>query len=624
MAMNRRLPVLAFVSTAALLSLTGGRRADGADWPQWRGPERDGKSPEEGLLEAWPEDGPSIVWEVEAVGVGYSSIAVRDGRIFTQGDLAGVEHVIALREGDGGVVWAVQPEPAAERLDQRVTREFERLDRNGDGSIDEVEALRGLRWRFNENEKPAEGDPEKIAATRARRLVEKLDEDGDGELDANEAGDEFERHFASIDSRKEVAEEELATKRTEALFEKLDRDGDGRISRDESRNSPLRRSFRRIDGVRPGERDDESITPEEYHAYLLRFEPGRDGRLTREELSEYYAKRYPGNDGILEASELRRFYGGYRNGQGDGPRGTPTLDGDRLYAEGAMGDLTCLDVETGKTVWHIHLVEDLGGRVPGWGYSESPLVEGDLLIATPGGKEGGLAALDKRTGEVVWRSDEVTQGAHYSSPVAAEIGGERQIIQFARKSVFGVSAADGRFLWEYEGANNGTANCMTPVVHEGHVFVASAYGTGGGLVEIATIEGGGFRAREVYFEKRMQNHHGGLVRVGDEIYGFGSGGLIALDFRRGEILWSDRSVRKGSLIWADGRLYCLGERHEMALVDATPEAYRERGRFRIESRGRPSWAHPAIAAGKLYIRNQEKLTAYDLRATSEPGSLLRP
>ena len=206
----------------------------------------------------------------------------------------------------------------------------------------------------------------------------------------------------------------------------------------------------------------------------------------------------------------------------------------------------------------------------------------------------------------------MTEGAHYSSPLVAEIGGVRQIVQFARESVFGVSIKDGKFLWKYNKPANGTANCCQPIVDQDHVFASSNYGTGGGLAKI-TVSGDKFSADEVYFEKKMDCHHGGIVKIGPWMYSNGGGPLICMDFLTGKIQWQNRSVGKGSLIAADGMLYVFSEHHEVALVDISPGEYTERGRFKIPSHGRSSWAHPIIADGRLFLRDQESLTAYDLR-----------
>jgi outer membrane protein assembly factor BamB len=595
-----------------LLAVTAAAQAE--PWSQWRGPNRDGLSQERGLLKQWPKEGPPVAWQVENVGVGYSSLVVRGDWIYTQGDLDGVEHIIALDARDGSRRWAVLPEPVERQLAERIAAEMKQTDRNGDGTVDEAEALARLGWNFNKSDAATETNAAEMALRRVERLMPQLDENADGRLTFAEAGPAFREVFAQIDTPDTDADAEaLARRRAAEFLVQLDQDNDAQVSKKEANRSLLQQPFDRIDAKPPGEsKGNELLTAAEIEAHLLKLERGRDGILSAAELSDYYARVFPGRDGVLTAEELRGNYGGYRNGQGDGPRGTPTLDENRLYAEGGNGDLTCLDAATGQTLWHLNLVEDFGGGRPGWGYCESPLVVGDLLIVTPGGKQGTVAALNKLTGELVWRSGDLQEAAHYSSPVVAELAGVRQIVQFARESVFGVRLSDGALLWKYSGANNGTANIATPIVADNHVFASSAYGTGGGLAQIIA-SGNGQRAEEVYFEKKMANHHGGLVLVGEHLYGFGNGGLICMHYLTGKIAWQARSVGKGSLVFADGMLFCLGEGHEMALVEATPEEYVERGRFKIENLGRPSWAHPVVADGRLYLRNLQRLTAYDVR-----------
>ena len=617
--MNHRLLIASLV-VVVLCGSYAPAAAPTGDWPQWRGPERDGHSADRGLLQEWPEEGPPVLWRVDTVGVGYSSLAIRDGRIYTQGDLDGIEHILCLEAATGKTIWAVQPEPVAQQLAERVAEEFERLDENSDGRIDEVEALARLGFAFNKFDKPVDGDAQQLAEQRAARLFEALDADGDGQLSAAEAGRPFYKEMERIDrpepnENAETAKpeaEKLARARAAAWLAAYDADDDQSISREEAKKSIVNEYFGRIDERDPEtKKGDDQLTTDEIVAYFVKREAGKDGQISRAELTNYFADRYPGGDGQLSRAELKGYFGGYRNGQGDGPRGTPTLDGDRLYCEGGNGDVTCLDAKTGKTIWHVSLTADFGGGRPGWGYSESPLIVGDRVIVTPGGKQGTVLALDKNSGEPMWRSEDVTEGAHYSSPILAKIHDTPTIVQFARESVFGLSLDGGRFLWKYSGANNGTANCATPIVDDNRVFASSAYGTGGGLAEIV-LDGSVPRAEEVYFEKKMANHHGGIVKVGDYMYGFGSG-LLCMDFKTGDIAWQDRSVGKGSLCVADGMLYLLSERHEVALAEATPEAYREHGRFKIESHGRPSWAHPVVTGGVFYIRDQQSLTAYDVR-----------
>lgn len=605
----------ALLCSALLLSFSLTARAE--DWPQWRGPQRTGVSPETGLLKEWPEKGPDVVWQVDNVGVGYSSLAVKDGRVITQGDLDGVEHIIAYDEKTGKLLWAVQPEPVAAALTVRLDSEFERLDKDKNGLLDELEALAGLGQEAGKFDTVETGDVEiaAVARARAQKLIAALDKDANGKLVYAELTGPLQGLLEKIDDEDKTAEgPALAELRAETILEAADKNEDGQLARDEAMGTPAERFFDRADSKVAGtDKGDGQLTKEELSSYFFAREPGRDGELSPKELETYYVKNQPGRDGVLSKADLRRFYGGLRNGYGDGPRGTPTISENRVYAEGGKGDLTCLDASTGKTIWYVSLTEKLKGGTPGWGYSESPLVVNDLVIVTPGGAEGTVAALNKNTGEVVWRSTDLKQGAHYSSPLIAEIAGVPQIVQFARESVFGVTLADGKLLWSYGGSANGTANIATPTVFQDHVLSASSYGKGAGLVKVTAVSAGEQKADEVYFEKKLANHHGGIIKVGDYAYGFG-GALVCMNFMTGEIVWQDRSVGKGSVVSADGLLFLLGENSDVGLAEATPEGYREHGRFKIDNFGRPAWAHPAVANGKLFLRNQHRLTAYNVKA----------
>jgi len=297
-----------------------------------------------------------------------------------------------------------------------------------------------------------------------------------------------------------------------------------------------------------------------------------------------------------------------------GSNSTPTVDGDRLYALGISGDLVCLQVSDGKLQWKKNLVKEFGGQVPGWGYSESPLIDGEKVIATPGGRAATLVALNKQSGDVIW-SAQVPGGseAQYASAIAVDVAEQREIIQFLRGGVVGVAAKDGKFLWRYQNPANGTANCATPIYRDSLVFAASGYGTGGGLARLMASPTG-VTATEVYFTRRMQNHHGGVVLVGDSLYGFDGSNLTCLNFKTGEVAWSDRSVGKGSLVCADGHLYVRGERGTVALVEATPAGYVEKSRFEQPDRtSQPAWAHPVVAGGRLYLRDQDLLLCYAVK-----------
>lgn len=304
---------------------------------------------------------------------------------------------------------------------------------------------------------------------------------------------------------------------------------------------------------------------------------------------------------------------GRTNREGPGPRGTPTVDGDRLYVLTENGNLACLRADDGFVVWQTNILEEFGGRNISWLISESPLVDGDRVIVAPGGRDAGVVALDKRTGDTVWASVGFSDRAGYASAIAADVEGVRVVMTLTGEAGVGLRASDGRMLWRYTRAANRTANAATPVFSDNKVFYASAYGTGGGLLELSA-RGTEVMAEEVYFTRDMQNHHGGMVVVGGYIYGFNNSILTCLDFATGERMWRDRSVGKGSLAYADGHLYILSENQVVGLVEATPEAYREKGRFELPDQGYPSRAHPVISDGTLYIRDQGTLTAYDIGA----------
>jgi outer membrane protein assembly factor BamB len=311
---------------------------------------------------------------------------------------------------------------------------------------------------------------------------------------------------------------------------------------------------------------------------------------------------------IWETANGRR----YENDRGDGPRSTPTVDGDRLYVLGGSGDLTGLDAATGRKLWSINIVDKFGGANPYWGYSESPLVVGDRILVNAGGRRAGIAAVSKADGSTLWQQH--SDGAGYSSPMLMRTGSLNQVIFFTGSRALAVDPRDGRLLWSYNRANNGTANIATPVVRGTRVFLSSDYGTGGALLEVRAA-GNIATANEVYFTRDMRNHHSSSVLVGEHLYGFNSSILTALRFDNGQIAWRDRSVGKGSLAVADNRLYLYSENGVVGLADAAPDAYRERGRFTIpQQSGLPTWSHPVITGGLLVIRDQESVYAYNVRA----------
>jgi outer membrane protein assembly factor BamB len=304
----------------------------------------------------------------------------------------------------------------------------------------------------------------------------------------------------------------------------------------------------------------------------------------------------------------------------EGPGCTPTVDGERLYVLGMGGELACLKVKDGEIVWHLSLTKDFGGHVPTWSYRESPLIDGDHLICTPGDADATIVALDKTNGKTVWKSAVPgSRGAAYASVIAIDSAGQRQYVQMTQGTLVGVAAADGKVLWKYDKpANKSSIECTTPIYDDGQVFASSAYGAGGGLVKLAK-DGDGVKAEEVYFTKKMQNHHGGLILLDGSLYGANGGNeggnLVCLEFKTGKPLWDERKVEKGAVAFADGRLYYRTESGTVLLIEPSAKEYLERGRFTQPDRSKvPAWSHPVIANGKLYIRDQDVLFCYDVKA----------
>jgi outer membrane protein assembly factor BamB len=315
----------------------------------------------------------------------------------------------------------------------------------------------------------------------------------------------------------------------------------------------------------------------------------------------------------------------YPHGNGDGPRGTPTVDGDLLFCLTGHGELLAVETKGGKVRWRINLKKDLGGEMAsGWGYSESVLVDGDRVVCTPGGRKGALAALERGTGKVLWRSTGWTARATYSSIIVAEIAGVKQYVQVTGEGVAGVAAEDGKLLWQSNQSAHGIS-VSTPVHKDDLVYVSTGYGVGGGAVKVVK-DGDTFSAEKVYDrddQKLMMNHHGGFVLVGEHVYGYSdSRGWICQELRTGKLVWRGkaRDLGKGSLTCADGHLYCYSESGgKVALVEASPAGYREKGHFTIPKRSKANrhqmaWTHPVVANGRLYLRDQEYLFCYDVKA----------
>ncbi len=395
----------------------------GADFPQWRGLLRDGHSPETGLLQEWPKDGPKLLWQAKEVGAGYSTPAVLGERIYLLGNEGAEESVIALSAKDGSRVWSA----------------------------------------------------------------------------------------------------------------KL-----GKVGHPEQNPS------------------------------------------------------YPG------------------------ARSTPTVDGKFLFALGSDGDLVCLEVAQGKEVWRKHLRNDFGGKYGEWAYSESPLVDGDKLICTPGGTNATLMALNKKNGEVIWKCA-VPGGsdASYSSVILAEFSKVKQYVQFLATGLVGVDAKTGKVLWRYEKTAKGSpAVILTPLVADGMIY-SGAFRATSAMVK-PVLKDGTFAVEEIYSGNKLPIGLGGIVKVGDSFYGSSSQSAMCVDFKTGTVKWEERAIGPCSWLVADKRVYLHAESGEVALIEPSAEAYREKGRFSPSNppaRGQAkAWAYPVVANGRLYIREQNSLWCYDVKA----------
>ncbi|HEY3788111.1 MAG TPA: PQQ-binding-like beta-propeller repeat protein, partial [Urbifossiella sp.] len=314
-----------------------------------------------------------------------------------------------------------------------------------------------------------------------------------------------------------------------------------------------------------------------------------------------------------------------------GPNVAPTVEDDLVYVLGGFGDLLCAEASTGKEKWRVNLPRDLGAAVNpigggldaptpiGWGFAAAPLIDGDKLICVPGGKQGLFAALDKKTGKVLWRSKTIADQTSYSSPLVLEVGGIRQYIQVTNAGIVGVAAADGKLLWHYQRDYEDVA-IATPLFHDNCVYASVGFNEGCDLIKLVPKDGS-ITVEKIYANKDVQSRDGGVVLVGDDVFGYSEkGGWICQEFKTGKVKWTDRGIGRGSVAFADGRLYCCAEKGgAVALVEPNTEGWSEKGRLTlpIASKKRlPSgglWTHPVIANGRLYLRDQEYVFCFDVK-----------
>ncbi len=304
------------------------------------------------------------------------------------------------------------------------------------------------------------------------------------------------------------------------------------------------------------------------------------------------------------------------NAWGDGPRGTPTVDGEFVYALGGEGNLICTRASDGKLVWQ-RAMQDLGGEVPKWGFAESPLIFEEKILCTPGGEQGAIVALSKKTGKLLWQTEDITGRSHYSSIILAQHNGAIQGIQLLASQVVGLDLADGRVRWHVDWPG-GNAVVPTPIFHKGLVYVTSGYGVGGMLLRLSETDDS---VEEVYRNKIIKNHHGGVILLDDHLYGYSDrAGWVCQELESEKVVWRERSaLGKGAIAYAEGRFYCLGERDgDVVLIEASTDGWNELGRFRLDpqttqrsDRGK-IWTHPVVCNGRLYLRDQELLFCFDV------------
>lgn len=307
--------------------------------------------------------------------------------------------------------------------------------------------------------------------------------------------------------------------------------------------------------------------------------------------------------------------GGAWTGAQPGSRGTPTIEGDRLYHESPLGDVVCLDAKSGQQIWSLNILETFGAENINWALAESLLIDGDRLICSPGGPQTAVVALDKRTGRTVWKSPSVAgDRAGYASPALALHQGLRMILTMTSQHAVGVNADTGELLWQFKHVTPWDENIFSPIFHDGQVFISTGHRVGSVMLKV-DVQGRKASVQEVWRSTDLDNHHGGAILLDGYLYGsLWSSGWACLEWRSGKTMYSERGVGKGSLTYADGMLYTLGENGQMGLVPATPHEHAVVSRFRLPAGGQgPAWAHPVVCGGRLYLRHGDFLYAYGVQ-----------
>ncbi len=301
-----------------------------------------------------------------------------------------------------------------------------------------------------------------------------------------------------------------------------------------------------------------------------------------------------------------------------GTRGTPSLDGDRLYHESPTGNVIAMNAKTGKEIWSLDILKEFEGENIQWALSESLILDGDRLICCPFGKKASIVALDKTTGKVVWAAESTDDKAGYGTPALVEHGGIRMVLTMNQRAIVGVNADTGKLLFRFPHETKYDVNALLPIFHQGQVFVSSGYGAGSRMIKL-TVKGKSVSAEQVWENKELDNHHGGVILHEGYLYGTNfRGQWMCLDWKTGKVQWTEKGIGKGSVTFADGLLYGFNERENdrtVGLIKPSPEGYEQLSAFQIPEGGKGnSWAHPVVIGGRLYLRHGDLLFVYNVKA----------
>ena len=648
---------LAFAGCCSFLT-----NAWGADWPQWRGPNRDGKSADTGLLKQWPENGPPLAWKIDKLGGGDSGPAIAAGRIFVMSNRGAEEVVWALSEKDGSEIWVTplgpafqqQPSQGREGPSCTPTVDGERLYVEGmGGNVACLQVKDGkIVWQRSLTEDFGGRRP--MWSYRESPLV-----DGDKVIVTPGGADAI---LAALN--KLTGETIWKTKMPDSPAGASGAPGGsgggrGGVGGPGTAGGPGGgrggsggaggSSAAGVTGTKdPGLFSSEHFSmtafsckiPNGKYLAKLYFAETYEGitapgqrvfsfNVQGKDFKDFdvWVKAGGPNRAYIETVPVEVTSGEFRIVF------TPKVENPAIkaieiipQAEGGASGATTVRIKAGSAA----TFTDSSGNVwqPDQGFEggmTNPMTGGSGAGAGGFGgfPGGGPGAFGGGRGGPGGFGGSGGDGAAYASPIAIDFDGQRQYVQLTARTLIGVAASDGKFLWRYDKpANRMGLNCSTPLYHDGMVFASSAYGAGGGLVKLSKDADGVVKAEEVYATTDMQNHHGGMILLDGCLYGASGGNeggaLVCLDFKTGKVLWDQRDSvgrrAKGSLALADGRLYYRMEDGTVLLIDPNPKQYTERSRFQQPDRTRlPAWAHPVVANGKLYVRDQDALFCYNVK-----------